>query len=133
MKRLNCTTPFGLKRSSICKTAEKARNASEIAHNLSMEALKFTWPECQIPCKILLVKIKELFKKNLKGLNDTLVLNFKMLIKVTEAYKSYQELELLAEFGGYVGLFLGFSIFDLGSFVKKIAELLSITRPNFQE
>ena len=41
------------------------------------------------------------------------------MIKVTEAYYSYTELELIAEFGGYVGLFLGISVFDINQIFSK--------------
>ena len=41
-------------------------------------------------------------------------LNFDKFIKITKARHSYTELELLAEIGGYVGLFLGLSVFDFG-------------------
>ena len=48
--------------------------------------------------------------------NDThyipgeLLLTFQKYIKVTSTYWSYAELSLLAEVGGYVGLFLGVSV-----------------------
>ena len=38
---------------------------------------------------------------------------FNKFIKTTKSRFAYQELELLAEFGGYVGLFLGISVFHL--------------------
>ena len=38
---------------------------------------------------------------------------FNRFIKTTKARYVYQELEFLAEFGGYVGLFLGISVFHL--------------------
>ena len=47
-------------------------------------------------------------------------LNFGKYIKKTKAKYSYTELELLAEFGGYVGLFLGISVFHLSEVIDKI-------------
>ena len=38
---------------------------------------------------------------------------FNRFIKTTKARYVYRELEFLAEFGGYVGLFLGISVFHL--------------------
>ena len=39
--------------------------------------------------------------------------DFNKFIKITKARNAYRELEFLAEFGGYVGLFLGISVFHL--------------------
>ena len=38
---------------------------------------------------------------------------FEKFIRTTKARYAYQGLEFLAEFGGYVGLFLGISVFHL--------------------
>ena len=38
---------------------------------------------------------------------------FNKFIKTTKAQCAYQELEFIAEFGGYVGLFLGISVFHV--------------------
>ena len=51
---------------------------------------------------------------------STLIIKFNKIISVTESYYSYTELELLAEFGGYVGLFLGLSVFDLSRLLEQI-------------
>ena len=51
-----------------------------------------------------------------------LVMIFNKYIRVTNAEYSYTELELLAEFGGYVGLFLGMSVFHLSVMFDKILE-----------
>ena len=48
------------------------------------------------------------------------ILTFDKFIKVTHAYLAYTELELLAELGGYVGLFLGYSVFHLSEVIEKI-------------
>ena len=49
-------------------------------------------------------------------------MTFNKYIRVTNAEYSYTELELLAEFGGYVGLFLGMSVFHLSVMFDKILE-----------
>ena len=54
-------------------------------------------------------------------------LRFDEYIKVTTSTHGYTELELLAELGGYVGLFLGLSVFDLRLVFNKI---LNIFIPN---
>ena len=42
-----------------------------------------------------------------------MMFEFNKFIKTTKARYAYRELEFLAEFGGYVGLFLGISVFHL--------------------
>ena len=62
--------------------------------------------------------------------NDTdnaILLEFDKYIKVTTSTYGYTELELLAELGGYVGLFLGLSVFDLRLVFNKI---FNIFMPN---
>ena len=58
------------------------------------------------------------------GSSNTTQLKFEKFIKVTKAVYSYTELELLAEFGGYVGLFLGISVFHVSQVVDKILDKL---------
>ena len=50
-------------------------------------------------------------------------MKFNKYIEVINAEYSYTELELLAEFGGYVGLFLGMSLFHLADLFDKILDL----------
>ena len=58
-----------------------------------------------------------------KESNDSSIwLGFDKYIKVIKSKYSYTGLELLAELGGYVGLFLGLSVFDL---FKKICNTIT--------
>ena len=49
---------------------------------------------------------------------------FNRFIKITRARYVYQELEFLAEFGGYVGLFLGLSVFHLREVLQKLIQII---------
>ena len=51
--------------------------------------------------------------KETSSLHTTLDLHFNEFTQVINAHYTYTELELLAEFGGYVGLFLGYSVLNL--------------------
>ena len=50
------------------------------------------------------------------------------IVQLFEYFKNvkllYTELELLAEFGGYVGLFLGFFVFQINQVVETILDKL---------
>ena len=80
--------------------------------------------ECSYPCQFLMNWITT------TSYNDKarrIVLKFDKYIKVTKSTYGYTELELLAELGGYVGLFLGLSVLDLRLVFKKI---FNIFMPN---
>ena len=47
---------------------------------------------------------------------------FNLFTKKTTAHYTYTELELIAEFGGYVGLFLGYSVLSLTGFFDRFLD-----------
>ena len=65
---------------------------------------------CHYPCSYFIVSTK-LDNKNKESSGRSYVgLNFEQLIQVTKSHSTYSELSLIAEIGGYVGLFLGISV-----------------------
>ena len=66
---------------------------------------------------------------SLINLGEVQQLNFKFekYTRVTKARLAYTGLELVAEFGGYVGLFLGISVFNLSQVFDTV---LSFIYPN---
>ena len=115
MEKFGCTTPFGLNLNNICTNNVTGKQALKLFETLSEKRHFIT--ECPYPCNFV-----KLFVISLKGreLKTTFKMDFNQYIKVTEAYYSYTELELIAEFGGYVGLFLGISVFDINWIFSKI-------------
>ena len=75
--------------------------------------------ECPYPCNFLINRISITKYRDGKN-NNEIWLKFEEYIKVTTSTYGYTELELLAELGGYVGLFLGLSVFDLRMVFSKI-------------
>ena len=66
--------------------------------------------ECPYPCKSTKINMGskiDFFEE------PVMQFEFNKFIKTTKSRYAYQELEFLAEFGGYVGLFLGISVFHL--------------------
>ena len=110
MKQFGCTTPSELYRMNICKNEETVKLAFEFSKSLYDK--RFRISNCSYPCKFLETKITSLstFQKQ-SGVEVTFTFN--IFIKTTINYHSYTELEMFAEIGGYVGLLLGISIFDL--------------------
>ena len=114
MNELGCTTPFDSKdHSNICKD-DRSFTAMKNYQNVSQLGLE---EGCKFPCNLLKMSIQKNFDEHNEEL-FILKLGFQKFIKVTNAYYSYQGLELIAEFGGYVGLFLGVSIVSLKDVFK---------------
>ena len=119
MDEIGCTTPFGVNLDHICKDLSKSKKAKELYDLLYYKYRKIN--DCPYPCQF----IKSLlFPYGGRSDKNTTKLRFDSFIKVTKAAYSYTELELLAEFGGYVGLFLGISVFHVSQVVDKILDKL---------
>ena len=122
MERIGCTSPFGLKLDNICTTKNKSFEAYQLFNDVLYNTIEIK--ECSYPCQFLMNWITT------TSYNDKarrIVLKFDKYIKVTKSTYGYTELELLAELGGYVGLFLGLSVLDLRLVFKKI---FNIFMPN---
>ena len=85
---------------------------------------------CPYPCKFTRTYFRDKVKLNsdyphpeYAEHSSSIFLKFKKFIKVSKARYSYGGLELLAELGGYVGLFLGISVFHLSDAFSKIVKL----------
>ena len=70
---------------------------------------RFHIKECPYPCKSTKINMES--KMDLEY--PVMQFEFNKFIKTTKSRYAYRELEFLAEFGGYVGLFLGISVFHL--------------------
>ena len=107
MEKFGCKTPFGLNSDNICTDQDQSDKAIEFYK--SQWKNRFNIKQCPYPCKstkVYMGRGSEYKKPELK-------FKFNKFIKTTKSRYAYQELELLAEFGGYVGLFLGISVFHL--------------------
>ena len=108
-----CTVPFGLGKGKICKDSEEGKI---VLKNFTdyIDATKRHKTNCLAPCRFLKTKaIKtrdfELDEDIVKN-NTILQIYFDDYIKTTEEYPMYTFLSMIAQVGGYVGLFLGWSV-----------------------
>ena len=81
---------------------------------------RFNINQCPYPCK----STKIYMGKGSDQGEPTLRFEFNRFIKITKARYVYRELEFLAEFGGYVGLFLGLSVFHLREVLQKLIQII---------
>ena len=100
-----------------------ATNASEMFSELFYEERKSL---CLYPCTYLEIRKTDSMKSkdNYQTQGSTLTLNFNKFVTVSNTYYSYTELELLAELGGYIGLFLGVSVSSLSDLIKNIVDFI---------
>ena len=117
MKRLGCGVPIGINIDNICTEQNKSIAAMKLYKDLVSKS--FTINNCPYPCKFT----KTYFRDKIKIDQLTLHLKFNKFIKVSKTRYAYRELELIAEFGGYVGLFLGISVFHLKEVFHKIVRM----------
>ena len=112
MDKIGCTTPYGIKNDDICKDQNKRQQAIDLYEKLWSGDFS---EKCPYPCRFQKNKLllQNLDPTSFLSSNNYLIFSFEKYVKTTEFYLDYTELELLAEFGGYVGLFLGISVFDL--------------------
>ena len=110
MDKIGCTTPFGKIKDNICLNQTLGLKALEMLDDQTQKYKKI----CQMPCNYVTVKqFKVMEYGDGKSGNVRLILNFSPNIKSTEEYYLYTPLSLIAEVGGYVGLFLGVSFHQI--------------------
>lgn len=117
LENIGCTTPFGTDKSQICTNVSKARKALKI-YDEGINMWKWNGSdllttECKIPCSIITFTNQDIQSQDVSMISTKqtrVEINFEELIKVTTDYQTYTALSLIAEIGGYVGLFLGVSV-----------------------
>ena len=119
--KVGCSVPYGFNISNVCIDGNESNKAMKLYNKQQRQSYKIQ--SCPYPCKIT----RTYFKEKRKWARDnkhpsSLFLRFNKFVKVSKARYSYGGLELLAELGGYVGLFLGISVFHLSDAFQKIVQ-----------
>ena len=122
MQSLGCTTPFVTNKSNICTDPDKAKKASRIQSNIYGGDSKILKNVCPESCMQVRTSFGSQRNDDI-GVADyyvpgELTLYFQHTIKVSKSHWSYTGLSLLAEVGGYVGLFLGVSLNQVSHILK---------------
>ena len=124
MSEFGCSVPYGDNIEYICTVQNKSNLAMKLFTQLKSK--RFITEDCPYPCKF--TKIFSNIKRKLDvNKRSALSLFFSKFISLSKARYAYGGLELLAEFGGYVGLFLGISVFSLSDAFEKLVK--SIVKP----
>ena len=124
LKSIGCVSPFGIAKDKICKNNENAKKAFTLYKRFQSYYLDIKNISCSDPCSYMSIKIIKISKTEGHG---RLQLTFNKKVQETVAYYSYDDLSFIAEIGGYVGLFLGASIYqtaDLFQFITGVLQKL---------
>ena len=129
MALLGCTSPYGRNKSSICTDKEKSTLAYDLFENLTLNNLTDANNRCPKSCTYQMTSFSSFLKED-NGNPDHgyLYLKFQRFIKVSRSRYAYTWLELLAEVGGYVGLFLGVSVNQTLPILKKMFYFLQFLK-----
>ena len=126
MMEIGCTTPFGQSKSNVCNDSKNGLKAAQLFHDLTFVNITEAKRLCPKSCKYQMMifgayKIEKSDDETAK--HSYLTIKFQRFVKLSKSRYSYTILELIAEFGGYVGLFLGLSINQLSKVFERIVEI----------
>ena len=80
---------------------------------------------CPQACSYLTIKVTENgWKQDVKNRSE-LILSFRQKIHSTVSYYLYEEISLVAEIGGFVGLFLGASVYQTADLIESMITRVS--------
>ena len=123
IKKYGCTTPFGPNKDKICRSSTIGLKVLE----MYTETLKNHI--CRSPCSFISSRVMLRTSENYVTFGTTkhksrVHVYFRENIKVIQAHYLYSGLSLIAEIGGYVGLFLGVSVNQITVLIDKIFNIL---------
>ena len=119
MEKFGCTTPFGPDKNNICTNITVAKQVFQ-----QYQTIWKAHSVCKVPCKTYYIRPMKMgeslnthgrYKKTTKWTKMSLHLNEEVI--VSEEVFLYDGLSLIAEIGGYVGLFLGVSVNQISNIV----------------
>ena len=123
MDEIGCVTPFGRRKDNICKDDNKSIEAFKLYNNFMKNGIRWKNLSCFEPCSNLGIKIINGKEYN-NSKDPRLELYFNEYIHETINYYSYDDLSFLAEVGGYVGLFLGVSVYQIADLLATVPKIL---------
>ena len=126
MAELGCTSPYGRNKSNICTDQGKSTQAYRLFEDLTLNNLTDANARCPKSCLYQMTSFSSfVIDRNGNPGRGSMQLKFQRFIKVSRSRYAYTWLELLAEVGGYVGLFLGVSVNQTLSLLKQIFSLFA--------
>ena len=119
---VGCTTPFVPDKSKICTNATQAKTALRIENSIFTDIGKLQ-RLCPRSCSEIHADFGSKEKYPIDEGPGKLTLEFHQFVKVSKSYWEYDGIELVAEVGGYVGLFLGVSVNQVKLLIERFFTL----------
>ena len=124
MEKIGCVTPFGITKDNICKDPEKSKEAFELFSEYRAYGKNNRSLACLKPCSFLNIRLSKSNERVTESDHGKLTFFFEEIIQETKSYYSYGSREFIAEIGGYVGLFIGASVYQLADLFENIIRKL---------
>ena len=114
MEKFNCTTPLGKDKTSICEDPETASRAVAL-YNTYKDSYNGS---CLPPCNFQRMKITALRDRPNSNLLDldfkfVVIFHFQQYHRTITSFYVDNFTSIVGEIGGWVGIFLGMSVFNL--------------------
>lgn len=120
MEKFGCTSPFlGKIKDNVCTNQTIGVQAYKIQNDFFSNGVHEGFLNCFEACNYLSIEMRDKRKSTNNSKHATLRLTFQEKIKKTKSYFAYEALSLVAEIGGYVGLFLGVSIYNSSYLIER--------------
>ena len=126
MADVGCTTPFHPNKTQICTDIAQGAQSLKIYNRTYANPDNATCPSSCVYLTTKVIKTHDAYQPavNVKGGGQRNISAMEVVyrenIKVTRAIYLYSGLSLIAEIGGYVGLFLGVSIIQINNIISKL-------------
>ena len=126
-KTIGCTTPFLNDKSRICTQQSKAVKAMDIESEIILNR-RYLNKICPRSCVEVHANFGSVEKYHAEESTEyfvkgNLTLDFHQFVKISTSFWAYDEIELIAEVGGYVGLFLGVSVNQVRFLIGRLFSL----------
>ena len=125
LEKLRCTTPFGPNKAKTCTNHTIGRRAYWTYHRFMSSHSIENYEGCYYPCSYFIFSTKQVKTIEISSEISGICLNFEQLIQVTKSHYTYSKLSLIAEIGGYVGLFLGISVNQIPYLLDVLKKILA--------
>ena len=125
LETVGCTTPFGPNKTKICTNETIGSRAYSTYHRFMFTFSEGNYEGCYYPCSYFTISTKHETTYEESPGYSRLILKFEQLIQVTKSHYTYRELSLIAEIGGYVGLFLGTSVNQIPYLLYVLKKILA--------
>ena len=128
MKELNCVVPFTKtsENNNICVNKSQTE-VDEIMLAFKNSSLKTATGTCMSPCTSMDIFFGVLFDDAIRNDGKSFLrVYFKSTIKSQQTIYDYTLLSLLAEIGGYTGLFLGISVANITTVLERMFQWLNL-------